>query len=110
VLTLCVSTPALRERLSEFGEADGTQLSLFVFLPFGFRFVTAARLAALSAPPWDGLRMRTVRSVARARERLADATPVARFAFAGAKRACGRGGPAGPGQGPQAVLVTDLAR
>jgi len=46
-LTLAVSTPELRERLSEFGEADGTQFSLFVFLLFGFAFVPAA------APHWD---------------------------------------------------------
>jgi NhaP-type Na+/H+ or K+/H+ antiporter len=46
-LTLAVKAPALRERLHEFGEADGTQFSLFVFLLFGFAFVPAA------IPHWD---------------------------------------------------------
>jgi NhaP-type Na+/H+ or K+/H+ antiporter len=34
-LTLAVRSPGLRERLHRFGEADGTQFSLFVFALFG---------------------------------------------------------------------------
>jgi NhaP-type Na+/H+ or K+/H+ antiporter len=46
-LTLAVRAPDFRERLREFGEADGTQFSLFVFLLFGFAMVPAA------LPYWD---------------------------------------------------------
>jgi NhaP-type Na+/H+ or K+/H+ antiporter len=41
-LALAVKSPRLRERLHAFGEADGTQFSLFVFLLFGFAFLPAA--------------------------------------------------------------------
>ena len=41
-LTLAVRSPGLRERLHTFGEADGTQFSLFVFLLFGMVMVPSA--------------------------------------------------------------------
>jgi sodium/hydrogen antiporter len=41
-LTLAVRSAGLRERLYEFGEADGTQFSLFVFLLFGMVMVPSA--------------------------------------------------------------------
>jgi NhaP-type Na+/H+ and K+/H+ antiporter len=41
-LTLAVRSAGLRERLHEFGEADGTQFSLFVFLLFGMVMVPSA--------------------------------------------------------------------
>jgi NhaP-type Na+/H+ or K+/H+ antiporter len=47
-LMLAVRAPELRERLREFGEADGTQFSLFVFLLFGMVMVPMAW------PYWDG--------------------------------------------------------
>ena len=37
-----MSSPDLRERLHQFGEADGTQFSLFVFLLFGMVMVPSA--------------------------------------------------------------------
>ena len=46
-LMLAVRSPELRERLHEFGEADGTQFSLFVFLLFGLVMVPMAW------PYWD---------------------------------------------------------
>ena len=46
-LMLAVRSPKLRERLHEFGEADGTQFSLFVFLLFGLVMVPMAW------PYWD---------------------------------------------------------
>lgn len=46
-LTLAVRSSDLRKRLHAFGEADGTQFSLFVFLLFGFAFLPAA------LPHWD---------------------------------------------------------
>jgi NhaP-type Na+/H+ or K+/H+ antiporter len=46
-VTLAVRSRDLRERLSEFGEADGTQFSLFVFLLFGMTMVP------LAWPHWD---------------------------------------------------------
>ena len=47
-LMLGVDTPAVRERIHEFGEAEGQQLALFVFLIFGLAGVPAA------AKYWDG--------------------------------------------------------
>jgi len=47
-LMLAVRSPGLRERLHEFGEADGMQFALFVFLLFGMVMVPAAW------PAWDG--------------------------------------------------------
>lgn len=41
-LTLGTRTPKVRERIQEFGEAEGQQLSLFVFLIFGMVLVPAA--------------------------------------------------------------------
>jgi NhaP-type Na+/H+ or K+/H+ antiporter len=41
-LALAVRAPALRARLHHFGEADGAQFSLFVFVLFGLAFVPAA--------------------------------------------------------------------
>jgi NhaP-type Na+/H+ or K+/H+ antiporter len=41
-LTLAVRSAGLRERLHQFGEADGTQFSLFVFLLFGMVMVPSA--------------------------------------------------------------------
>lgn len=46
-LMLAVRSPELRERLHEFGEADGTQFTLFVFLLFGLVMVPVAW------PYWD---------------------------------------------------------
>jgi sodium/hydrogen antiporter len=47
-LMLGVHTPEVRERIHEFGEAEGQQLALFVFLIFGLAAVPAA------AKHWDG--------------------------------------------------------
>ena len=47
-LMLGVDTPVVRERIHEFGEAEGQQLALFVFLIFGLAGVPAA------AKYWDG--------------------------------------------------------
>lgn len=47
-LMLGVDTPAVRERIHEFGEAEGQQLGLFVFLIFGLAGVP------LAIPHWDG--------------------------------------------------------
>jgi sodium/hydrogen antiporter len=41
-LALAVSSPELRARLDQFGEADGTQFSLLVFLLFGLVMVPSA--------------------------------------------------------------------
>ncbi len=41
-LALGTRTPEVRHRIQEFGEAEGTQLSLFVFLVFGLVMVPAA--------------------------------------------------------------------
>ncbi|MGO9613061.1 MAG: cation:proton antiporter [Dissulfurispiraceae bacterium] len=41
-LMLGVHTPAVRERIHEFGEAEGQQLALFVFFVFGLAAVPAA--------------------------------------------------------------------
>ena len=41
-LMLGVHTPAVRERIHEFGEAEGQQLGLFVFLMFGLAVVPPA--------------------------------------------------------------------
>ena len=41
-LALAVSSPELRERVHQFGEADGTQFSLLVFLLFGLVMVPSA--------------------------------------------------------------------
>lgn len=46
-LLLGTKTPIVRERIQEFGEAEGQQLELFVFLIFGLLMVTE------SAPFWD---------------------------------------------------------
>lgn len=46
-LLLGVREPAFRHRLREFGEADGTQFSLFVFLVFG------VMMLPIAAPFWD---------------------------------------------------------
>jgi sodium/hydrogen antiporter len=46
-LILAVRSEGLRERLHQFGEADGTQFSLFVFLLFGMVMVPSAW------PYWD---------------------------------------------------------
>ena len=46
-LMLGVHTPAVRERIHEFGEAEGQQLALFVFLLFGLAAVPKA------IPHWD---------------------------------------------------------
>jgi len=46
-LMLSVHTPAVRERIHEFGEAEGQQLALFVFLIFGLAVVPKA------VPHWD---------------------------------------------------------
>jgi sodium/hydrogen antiporter len=47
-LTLGVREDAFRERLHAFGEANGVQFSLFVFLLFGLSFIPAA------IPHWNG--------------------------------------------------------
>ena len=47
-LMLGVHTPEVRERIHEFGEAEGQQLGLFVFLIFGLAAVPQA------AKHWDG--------------------------------------------------------
>ncbi len=47
-LMLGVDTPAVRERIQEFGEAEGQQLGLFVFLIFGLAAVSQA------IKYWDG--------------------------------------------------------
>ena len=47
-LMLGVQTPSVRERIHEFGEAEGQQLGLFVFLIFGLSAVPRA------IPYWDG--------------------------------------------------------
>jgi NhaP-type Na+/H+ or K+/H+ antiporter len=44
---LAVGSPDLRHRLHRFGEADGTQFALFVFVLFGYVMVLEA------APHWD---------------------------------------------------------
>lgn len=41
-LALAIPTPEIRERIQEFGEAEGTLFSLFVFLAFGLVMVPAA--------------------------------------------------------------------
>ena len=46
-LLLGVRSPAVRERLQEFGEAEGQQLALYIFLLFGLVLVPAA------LPHWD---------------------------------------------------------
>jgi NhaP-type Na+/H+ or K+/H+ antiporter len=46
-LTLAVGSPELRERLHHFGEADGSQFALFVFVLFGYAMVPVA------AAHWD---------------------------------------------------------
>ncbi len=46
-LLLGVRETAFRDRLREFGEADGTQFSLFVFLVFG------VMMLPIAAPFWD---------------------------------------------------------
>jgi NhaP-type Na+/H+ or K+/H+ antiporter len=46
-LLLGVRSPTVRERLQEFGEAEGQQLALFIFLLFGLILVPAA------LPHWD---------------------------------------------------------
>jgi NhaP-type Na+/H+ or K+/H+ antiporter len=46
-LFLGTRTPDIRERIQEFGEAEGQQLALFVFLLFGLSLVPAA------VPYWD---------------------------------------------------------
>jgi NhaP-type Na+/H+ or K+/H+ antiporter len=46
-LLLGVRSHAVRERLQEFGEAEGQQLALFIFLLFGLILVPAA------LPHWD---------------------------------------------------------
>jgi NhaP-type Na+/H+ or K+/H+ antiporter len=47
-LTLGARTPEVRERIQDFGEAEGQYLMLFVFLIFGMVMVPAAK------PLWDG--------------------------------------------------------
>ena len=48
-LMLGARAKIVRERIQEFGEAEGQQLSLFVFLIFGLVFVPEAK------PHWDGM-------------------------------------------------------
>lgn len=48
-LMLGTRTKIVRDRIQEFGEAEGQQLSLFVFLIFGLALVPEAK------PHWDGM-------------------------------------------------------